>query len=107
MQVKVQILEPDDYLRPEMNANVAFLADDKPGLGQDSTPLIVVPGSAVRDGNSVFVLQGEKAARREVTVGTTGSDGIEIKSGLTGGEDLILNPSAELADGAKVRLKST
>lgn len=107
VQVKVQILEPDDYLRPEMNANVAFLADEKPGLGQDSKPLIVVPASALSDGNSVFVLQGEKAMRREVTVGTTGSDGIEIKSGLTGGEDLILNPSTELADGDPVKLKST
>jgi HlyD family secretion protein len=26
VQVKVQILEPDSFLRPEMNANVAFLA---------------------------------------------------------------------------------
>ncbi len=107
VQVKVRILEPDGYLRPEMNANVAFLSDAKPGLSQDSKPLIVVPSSALRDGNSVFVLQGEKAVRREVTVGTTGSDGIEITSGLTGGEDLILNPSAELADGNPVKLKST
>ena len=107
VQVKVQILEPDDYLRPEMNANVAFLADEKPGRSQDSKPLIVVPSSAVRDGNGVFVLQGERAVKRTVTVGTTGSQGIEITSGLTGGEDLILNPSAELEDGDPVRLKST
>ncbi len=107
VQVKVQILEPDNYLRPEMNANVAFLADEKPGRGQDSKPLIVVPSSAVRDGNGVFVLQGEKAVKRDVTVGATGSQGIEITSGLTGGEDLILNPSSELEDGDSVRLKST
>ena len=79
----------------------------RPGRSQDSKPLIVVPSSAVRDGNGVFVLQGERAVRREVTVGTTGSQGIEITSGLTGGEDLILNPSPELADGDPVRLKST
>ena len=107
VQVKVQILEPDDYLRPEMNANVAFLADEKPGRSQDSKPLIVVPSSAVRDGNGVFVLEGERAVKRTVTVGTTGSQGIEITSGLTGGEDLILNPSPELEDGDPVRLKST
>src|SRR5271170_2248010 len=29
VQVKVQILNPDDYLRPEMNATVKFLADQK------------------------------------------------------------------------------
>src|SRR5437870_3559103 len=30
VQVKVKILKPDDYLRPEMNASVAFLSDAKP-----------------------------------------------------------------------------
>ena len=29
VQVKVQILKPDEYLRPEMNANVAFVAEPK------------------------------------------------------------------------------
>ena len=30
VQIKVKISKPDDYLRPEMNASVAFLADEKP-----------------------------------------------------------------------------
>ena len=30
VQVKVKMTKPDDYLRPEMNASVAFLADAKP-----------------------------------------------------------------------------
>ena len=30
VQVKVKISKPDDYLRPEMNASVAFAAEEKP-----------------------------------------------------------------------------
>ena len=34
VQVKVKILRPDSFLRPEMNASVAFLAEKKPA-GQE------------------------------------------------------------------------
>ena len=107
VQVNVQILEPDDYLRPEMNANVAFLADKKSAGATAAKPTIVIPASALRDGNAVFVLQGERALRRPVSVGSTTSRGLEVTDGLVGGEDLIVNPSPELQDGDPVRPKST
>ena len=103
VQVKVQILEPDDYLRPEMNANVAFLADKKPAGTTPEKPTIVIPAAALRDGNAVFVLQGGRARRRPVSVGSTSSRGVEVTDGLVGGEDLIVNPSPELEDGDPVR----
>ncbi len=106
VQVKVQILEPDDYLRPEMNANVAFLADQKSAGGAPAKPAIVIPASALRDGNAVFVLQGGRALRRPVSVGYTSSRGLEVTGGLVGGEDLIVNPPPELQDGDPVRPKS-
>src|ERR1022692_1119319 len=30
VQIKVKIVEPDDFLRPEMNSSVVFLSDEKP-----------------------------------------------------------------------------
>ena len=107
VQVKVQILEPDDFLRPEMNANVAFLADKKPSGGVPAKPAIVIPAAALRDGNAVFVLQGDRALRRPVSVGSSSSRGLEVTDGLVGGEDLIVNPPPELQDGGLVRPKST
>ena len=107
VQVKVRILEPDDYLRPEMNANVAFLADKKAARGTAAKPVIVIPASALRDGAAVFVLQDGRALRREVSVGSSSSRGVEVSDGLAGGEDLIVNPSPELEDGDLVRPKST
>jgi HlyD family secretion protein len=106
VQVKVKILKPDDYLRPEMNANVAFLSDEKP-KADGSTPskaVILVPPSAVR-GDSVFVALGGKAIRRAVKAGNATSQGVRIEDGLIGGEDVIVNPPAGLKDGDNVKLK--
>lgn len=106
VQVKVKVLNPDDRLRPEMNASVAFVADAKPASSKSSTPLVVVPASAVRDG-AVFVMLGGKAVRRPVKSGATTSQGVVISQGLIGGEDLIANPPAELKDGDRVRPKQS
>jgi HlyD family secretion protein len=105
VQVKVKILKPDDYLRPEMNANVAFISDEKPQTASaPAKPVIVVPASAVRD-NAVFVTLGGRAVKRPVKLGGTSSQGVRIDEGLVGGEDLILDPPADLKDGDKVATK--
>ena len=105
VQVKVQIFKPDDYLRPEMNASVAFYTPKTETTStQPSKPLVLVPASAVRD-DAVFVVVDGKALRRKVTLAGTTAQGVQIQSGLIGGEDLVLNPPAELKDGQKVRSK--
>jgi HlyD family secretion protein len=91
-----------------MNASVAFVA--KPREAGESAavkPAITIPAAALRDGNSVFVLLNDRAVRRPVSVRRTSSNGVEISEGLSGGEDLILNPPAELRDGDKVRRRQT
>ncbi|MBN8732003.1 MAG: efflux RND transporter periplasmic adaptor subunit [Acidobacteria bacterium] len=100
VQVKVKVLEPDSYLRPEMNASVAFVEQGKPA---DSTgkPLIFVPITAVRDG-AVFVVESGKAVRKEVKTTSNTPMGLRIENGLRGGEQLIANPPAELKSGDEV-----
>ncbi len=107
VQIKVKVLKPDEYLRPEMNASVAFLSDEKPaGAGSTAAkPVVIVPNSAVREG-AVFVLLEGKAVRRSIRTGATSGQGIRVEQGLIGGEDLIVNPPAGLKDGDKVRRKA-
>jgi len=110
VQVKVKVLKPDEYLRPEMNASVAFYAAEKPGekganQASAAKPLITIPASAVRDG-AVFMVVDGRAVRRQVQVSGTSQQGATISNGLIGGEDLIANPPADLKDGQKVRAKS-
>jgi HlyD family secretion protein len=105
VQVKVKILHPDHYLRPEMNASVAFVSDAKPAeKGEAAKPSIVVPQTAVR-GGAVFVVAGGRAVKRSVKPGGSTSQGVRIDDGLIGGEDLIVNPPADLKDGDRVKQK--
>ena len=104
VQVKVQVAKPDSYLRPEMNASVAFAADEKPSAEAKSRPLITVPASAVQNG-AVFVVLNGRAMKRSVSVASTTSQGAQIAEGLIGGEDLIVNPPAGLKDGERVQVK--
>jgi HlyD family secretion protein len=107
VQIKVGIAKPDEYLRPEMNASVAFTADrraDRQAVSGAARPVVVVPASAVRD-NAVFVVVAGKASRRPIRTGAGTDQGIRVEEGLAGGEDLILNPPAGLKDGDKVRHK--
>jgi HlyD family secretion protein len=106
VQVKVKILKPDDYLRPEMNANVAFYAEERRSTGGPAAaaPILFVPASAVHD-EVVFVVLEGRAQRRAVKSGGVTSQGIRIVEGLRAGEEIVVNPPADLADGAKVRAK--
>jgi HlyD family secretion protein len=116
VQIKVKISQPDTYLRPEMNASVAFAAEEKAAekaagkrasAAGDSAakPVVIVPASALHDG-AVFVLLAGKAVRRAVKTGATSTQGVRVEQGLVGGEDLITNPPPGLKDGDKVRQKA-
>jgi HlyD family secretion protein len=107
VQIKVKIAKPDDYLRPEMNASVAFLAERKAATLSTAAekPVVIVPASAVKDG-TVFVVLDGRAVRRTVKTGATSASGVRVEQGLIGGEDLILNPPAGLKDGDKVKIKA-
>ena len=105
VQVKVKILKPDGYLRPEMNASVAFYSPQKEGASAAAPkPMVTVPAAAVRD-NAVFIVVGGKALRKAIKVAGTNSQGAQVEEGLIGGEDIIVNAPADLKDGQKVRPK--
>jgi HlyD family secretion protein len=105
VQIKVKIAKPDEYLRPEMNASVAFLADRKRATGAAARPVVMVPASAVRD-NAVFVILEGKALRRAVKTGATSGQNVRVEEGLVGGEDLITSPPTGLKDGDRVRART-
>ncbi len=102
VQVKVKILKPDDYLRPDMNATVAFYNEAKAAPRAEPKRVGVIPAGAVQNG-SVFRNAERTCATATVDSGRTSAKGVLIESGLIGGEDLIVNPPANLkrwAEGA-------
>lgn len=108
VQVKVQILQPDSYLRPEMNATVQFKA--KPSDNKDASAkqnFVFVPTAALRDKDGkkfLFLAFNGKALRRDVHVEGQRSGGFLVDS-LVGGEDVITAAPADLQDGQKIRIK--
>jgi HlyD family secretion protein len=108
VQVKVQILNPDEYLRPEMNATVKFLAEAPKAQSASSGPAgVVVPSQAVRDRNGkkvVFLAFKGKALQREVRVKAQRSGGVLV-DGLNGGETVITTVPESLRDGDKIKIK--
>ena len=109
VQVKVQIDKPDSYLRPDMNATVQFLSDEKPATSQQTVSGVVVPTAAVHDADGkkiVLIDYKDHAKAREVQVIATRTNGCLV-SGLTGGEDVIVSGPSDLKDGDRVKLKGT
>lgn len=111
VQVKVQVLRPDEFLRPEMNARSAFLAKEPTSQkgSAPALPRIVIPTAAIRDSGgkkSIFIVFQGKASEREIRVGNPTSKGIEIAEGLIGGEEIVLSPPATLKDGDRVAIKA-
>jgi HlyD family secretion protein len=108
VQVKVQVLNPDEYLRPEMNATAKFVADAPAKQQASSGPVgVFVPTNAVRDrdGKKVVLLVFKgKVLQREVHVTAQRSGGVLV-NGLNGGEDVVTAGPADLKDGDKIKIK--
>lgn len=110
VQVRVKVLNPDDLLKPDMNATVSFLSPEALAASQAETtrpaadrPAIHVPATAIRD-SAVFVVEDGKAMKRIISVAKLdGSKDVNVLKGLIGGEDLIVNPPESLQDGARVK----
>ena len=112
VQVKVQILKPDSYLRPEMNATVQFKAKANESTNNDRNAAakptyVLVPTAALRDKEGkkfVLLAFNGKALRREVHVQGQRSGGYLVDS-LVGGESVITAGPADLQEGQKIRIK--
>ena len=108
VQVKVQIQDPDEYLRPEMNSTVKFIADEPSQKSNGSRPSgVFVPSTAMRDRGGrkvVYLAYNGKVVAREVHVVGLRADGALV-DGLVGGETVITTAPATLKDGDKIKIK--
>ena len=97
----------DARVLPDMGVKVSFLRDDEPAPAASTTTRLLAPKAAVRtiDGKSiVFVLSADRVERRAVQVGAQEGDRIEVLSGLSSGDRVVVEGPATLKDGDKVRI---
>lgn len=104
--VRVAIDSGDPRILPEMGARVVFR--DSAVIGREAGPArVFVPSSSVRsEGGTdvVYVVVEDHVQRRAVEAAPVMGDMREVRSGLRGGESLVVNPPTELTDGARVRV---
>jgi RND family efflux transporter MFP subunit len=94
VQVKVSILDRDPRIFPEMGARVDFLGDTVRGAAASAGPArFRVPAAAVREVNgqaTVWLVRDGRLESRTVDAGPVSGGYREIRSGLAGGELLML-----------------
>ena len=108
IQVKVKVDNPNQQLRPEMNARVNFLADNSVSKENNSTGRILVPKQAVvRKDNSafVFVIKGDRVEQRAIRAGGEVGDDYQVLEGLSGNESVALAGADKLRDGDRVKVQ--
>jgi len=109
VKVKVAVLDPDERLFPELSATVNFMPDqsDDAEANQALEKGVFAPVAAIQgEGKSRFAWVLEDAKVRRVDVATLGeaNEGlIRVTSGLTGGEQLVVDPPPNLAPGDEVQ----
>jgi RND family efflux transporter MFP subunit len=108
VKVKVQILDADERLFPELVATVHFLPDkalNNPDAGRAS--LFVAKAAILEEsGHSrVWVVDAKSVVRkRTVEVVVTNDDLARVESGLKAGEQVVINPPKTLKNGEAVKV---
>ncbi|MBP1660160.1 MAG: putative Membrane-fusion protein of multidrug efflux transporter, partial [Candidatus Aminicenantes bacterium] len=96
-EVEVHVPNPDSALRPGTFGDLVFEV-------QSHENALVVPQSAVLENSYVFVAEGGKAVRKNVTLGIQNTTMVEILGGLGDGESVIVEGNYGLEDGSPVQV---
>ncbi len=97
-QTEIRIPNPDHRLFPGMYAQVKLTVER-------AEDWVVIPGTALvprPDGMKVVIVENGKAAYRTVVLGRQLGDDVEVKQGLKGTEQVIINPPVDLLEGEQV-----
>jgi RND family efflux transporter MFP subunit len=111
VQVKVSILDHDSRILPEMGAKVDFLEAEPARTGGTAPaaprPVVRVPAQAVSDSGTsswVWQIREGKLTRRVITTGPVSAGFREVRSGLNGGEQLLVGGVTSPREGMRVRV---
>jgi RND family efflux transporter MFP subunit len=103
LKVEVKVTSADARLLPDMSVRVNFLAEATPTA--PGRPIVLVPRAALRRDEHeayVWIIDDTRVRRQVVTLGTELGDQVQIASGLTGTERLVVGEAGSLVDGAAV-----
>jgi HlyD family secretion protein len=91
VKVKIELLDKDDKVLPEMSCRVVFL-NPQAKVDEKSKPKVMVPASSVVevDGKKgMLLVKKESAVFRPLELGKPTGTQVEILSGASGGEEIV------------------
>ena len=109
VRVRIGFEQLDPRILPDMGVKVSFLREEDAQKPQTAAaPTMTVPKSTLKtvDGSTiVFVVKDDRVERRAVRVGLETGDEVEVVSGLTAGERVVVDAPAQLKDGDRVKVR--
>ncbi len=105
VMVKVQIIDKDMRILPEMSAKVAFLSRQvKPEEQRPQT--VINPASIVsrKSETIVFLVKDNRVVETHVVVGDRLGDMVEIREGVKAGDRVVLSPLKKMRNGMKIKV---
>lgn len=108
VKVRISFDKLDPRILPDMGIKVTFLGDQPSKKAAANTSAMLIPQSAIRDDNGtkiVFMVKGDHAERRAVSVGGQRGSDVEIVAGLTPGDAVIVNGPSNLRDGQAIQIE--
>ncbi|HEY7057454.1 MAG TPA: efflux RND transporter periplasmic adaptor subunit, partial [Vicinamibacterales bacterium] len=107
VKVRIAFDQLDPRILPDMGVKVSFLREPEAAGAAPVAPRAVLPKAAIRtvDGRAVvFVVNDDRIERRAITVGLENGDQIEVLSGVSAGERVVVEGPQTLKDGDKVKV---
>ena len=99
--VEVALSGPEvRQLKPGYLARVTVQLGERPGI-------LLAPVSSIvgtRDARAVYVIHDGKAERRQVRIGQSTAESVEVLEGLTEGDSVVIAGADQLRDGAAIRI---
>ena len=99
-RIEVEVDNANDHFRPGMFVEVNIIAAKRAAVP-------VVPREAVtRRGNAnvVFVINGQRANRRDVRLGLSDDEKYEVIDGIDAGDQVVVRGLETLTDGTRIRV---
>lgn len=99
-RVEIQLPSENGALLPGMYLAVKFRVEQ-------ATPALIVPADTVdirKEGPRVALVKDDKIAYRDITLGRDLGKNIEVVTGVTEADQLVVNPTPELVNGAPVTI---
>jgi RND family efflux transporter MFP subunit len=109
VKVRIGFDQLDPRILPDMGVKVRFLDNAAANATTPPPSAVELPASAVFDaeGNRyVWRVVDSTLERVAVSTGTQRSDRIEILSGISAGDSVVLQPTEQLQDGGKIKVKT-